>query len=168
MDSRSYPTGYANVNVTQGYVDKMKMDPNEAREHVMGVALAHVFGLKAGLKEFGQKGEKAVSKELSQLQDMDTYVPVDPSTLTREQKVEALASLLFITQKRDGSVKGRLVADGSKQRRRPNYKKEDAASPTVSNEGVFITAVIEAYGERNVACFDIPCAYLHVNNNKAV
>jgi hypothetical protein len=54
MDNRSYPTGYANVNVTPGYVGKMKMNPLEAREHVMGVALAHVFGLKAGLKEFGQ------------------------------------------------------------------------------------------------------------------
>jgi len=62
MDNRSYPMGYANVNVSPGYVDKMKMDPNEAREHVMGVALSHVFGLKAGLKEFGQKGEKTYPK----------------------------------------------------------------------------------------------------------
>ena len=134
----------------------------------MGVALAHVFGLKAGLKEFGQKGEKAVSKELVQLQDMNTYIPVDPSTLTREQKVEALASLLFLTQKRNGDVKGRLVADGSKQRRRPDYKKEDAASPTVTNEGVFITAAIEAFERRDVACFDIPGAYLHTLNDEVV
>ena len=94
MDNRSYPTGYANVNVSPGYVDKMKMDPQEARDHVLGVALAHVFGLKAGLKEFGQKGEKAVSKELAQLQDMDTYVPVDPSTLTLFIKRQATSALV--------------------------------------------------------------------------
>ncbi len=30
-------------------------------------------------------------------------------------------------------------------------------------EAVFITAVIEAHKERNVACFDIPGAFLHTN-----
>ena len=53
MDNCNYPTGYVNINVTPGYVDKLKMSPLETREHVMGVALAHVFGLKMGLKEFG-------------------------------------------------------------------------------------------------------------------
>ena len=37
------------------------------------------------------------------------------------------------------------MADRSKQQRRPGYKKEDAASTTVSNKGVMITAVIEVH-----------------------
>ena len=99
IDNQEYPTGYANVNVNPGYVDSMKMGSLEVRDNFLGVALSHMFGLKAGLKEFGPRGEKEISKELTQLQDMDTYVPVDPSKLTRKQKVEALASLLFLTQK---------------------------------------------------------------------
>jgi hypothetical protein len=54
-----------------------------------------------------------------------------------------------------------MCGNGSKQRRRPGYKKEDSASPTVSLEGVFLTAAIEAHERRHVACFDIPGAFLH-------
>ena len=68
---------------------------------------------------------------------------------------------MFLTQKQDGRFKARGVADGSKQSRRPGYKKEDAASPTVSNEGVMITGAIEAHEGRDVATFDILGAYLH-------
>ena len=77
VDNCEYPTGYVNVNVTPGYVGGNKMGPLKARECILGVALAHVFGLKKGLKEFGPRGEKAISKELTQLQDMETYIPVD-------------------------------------------------------------------------------------------
>ena len=54
-----------------------------------------------------------------------------------------------------------MCGDGSKQRRRPEYKKEDSASPTVSLEGMLLTASIEAYEKRHVACFDIHGAFLH-------
>ena len=60
------------------------------------------------------------------------------------------------------------MADDSKQRKRPNYKKEDAASPTITNEGVFITAAIKAHEERDMAYSDIPGAYLHTHNDEVV
>ncbi len=83
--------------------------------------------------------------------------------MTVSQRAVAMQSLLFISEKRDKRIKLRLVADGSVQRRRPGYKKEDLAAPTVSTDGVFITGAIKAWEERIIACFDIPGAFLHAD-----
>ena len=71
-----------------------------------------------------------------------------------------------IVEKRDGRVKAQAVADGSKERTQPGYKKEDGTSPTIAMDSIMITAAIEAHKRRNVATIDIPGAYLHVYNNK--
>ena len=47
---------------------------------------------------------------------MDTYEPVHKSDLTFEGRKKALVSLMFITDKRNGDIKDRKVADGSKHR----------------------------------------------------
>ena len=65
---------------------------------------------------------------------MDTHFTMDLSKLTRQQKQEALASLMNLAKKRGGRIKARCAADGSKQRRMEGYKKEDATSPTVHNK----------------------------------
>ena len=118
------------------------------------------FSLKAGMAKFGNRATTAVIKELTQLQDMKTYVPMDPDKMTRQQKAEALNSLMFLVEKRDGRIKLRACTNRSAQKRRPGYKKEDSASPTVSTEALFITAAIEAHKNCKVACFDIPGAFL--------
>ena len=69
-------------------------------------------------------------------------------------------------EKQDGSVKVWAVADGSKERTLPGYKKEDGASPTVSTDSIMITAAIDAHEWRNFATIDIPGAFLHAFNNK--
>ena len=92
---------------------------------------------------------------------MHTYEPVDPETMTEQQKAEALNSLIFLTEKRNGDVKSRMCGNGSKQRHRPGYKKEDSVLPTVSLEGVLLTAAIKAHELRRIACFDIPGVLLH-------
>ena len=48
-------------------------DEAEALEEIMGVAMEQHFIIRAGLKKFGSKGEKAVSNELTQLHTMSTY-----------------------------------------------------------------------------------------------
>jgi hypothetical protein len=58
-------------------------------------------------------------------------------------------------------VKGRGCADGRKQRK--YIAKEDASSPTVATESVFITAVIDAEEGRDVAVVDIPGAFMQAN-----
>jgi hypothetical protein len=100
----------------------------------LGVALMQ-YSIKAGLKKFGEKGEAAVTKELKQLHDMTTFYPVDSKTLTKEDKAKAIASLMFLKEKRDGTVKGRACADGRKQRE--EFTKQDATSPTVSVDSIF-------------------------------
>ena len=92
---------------------------------------------------------------------MEIYIPLDPIALSKQDRAKALSLLMLLTQKCDGRIKVRGVANSSKQRRRPGYKKEDAASPMVLNKRVMITASIEAHADRHVKCFDITGAYLH-------
>jgi hypothetical protein len=68
---------------------------------------------------------------------------------------------MFLKEKRDKSVKARMCADGRKQR--GDWTKQQSTSPTVATELVFIRAVIDAHEGRDVACFDIPGAFLHVD-----
>ena len=69
-----------------------------------------------------------------------------------------MESHLFLKKKRDGTIKGRTVAGGNKQR---NYiSKDDASSPTVATESVLFTSIIEAFEKRDVATIDIPNAFI--------
>ena len=114
-------------------------------EEIIGVSMAQHFSVRYGLKLFGVRGEKAVSKDLDQLHNMHTCDPVDPKKLTKKQSMDTLSSLMFLIEKRNGAVKARACDDGSKQRKKENYRKEDSKSPTCSNEGVMITSAIKAH-----------------------
>ena len=70
--------------------------------------------------------------------------------------------LIFLTEKRDGCIKARNVADGSKQR--AWMSKEEATSPTVALELVLLSAVIDAKEDREVAVVDIPNAFIQTEN----
>jgi hypothetical protein len=87
------------------------------------------------------------------------FLPVARESLCKEERAKALASLVFLKEKRDDSVEAWMCIDGRKQR--GDWAKQDTTSPTVSTEAVFITALIEVHNERNVACFNIPGAFLH-------
>src|SRR5210317_1748750 len=113
---------------------------------------------KEGLRRFGEEGNKAALAEMEQLHMRDTFKPVLPSNLTPEKKKEVLESIMLLKQKRDGTIKGRNCADGRKQREFTS--KEEAASPTVKLESAFLTSVIEAHEERDVATVDIPNAFI--------
>ena len=81
---------------------------------------------------------------------MDTWLPEDPTMLSRAEKVKALSSLMFLVEKRSRNVKLRVCVNGAPQ---IDYIcKEDASSPTVENESVFITSVIAAHKKRFVLC----------------
>jgi len=90
--------------------------PEEDREEwVLGVALAQ-YSITAGLKKFKEKGERGVTKELTQMHDMRVFTPVFKDSLNKEERSKALASLMFLKEKRDKTVKARMCADGRKQR----------------------------------------------------
>ena len=127
---------------------------------------SNVFSLTAGLKRFGDKGEAAVSKELNQFNMLNTFTPLDAKTLTYDQRRSALASLIFLTEKRNGDIKARACANGKPQRE--HIAKEETASPTVTTEANFALAAIAAHERRFVATMDLPGAFLHADNDSFV
>ncbi len=74
--------------------------------------------------------------------------------------------LMFLKKKQDKLVKACMCAGGHKQR--GDWTKQQSASPTIATELVFITTVIDAYKGLDVACFDIPGAFLHANLDKDI
>ena len=99
-------------------------------EHIAGVVLGHQHSLKTGRELFGEKADTAITKELQQIHDLETYDTVYKSDLSHKEKKDALESLMFITEKTNGTVKSRTVADGSKQRTYNGYEKSYGSSPT--------------------------------------
>ncbi len=124
------------------------------------------YNLKPGLRKFGNKGEMAAMNELTQLHVMDTWKPMYADKLSREQQMQALSSLLFLKEKRSGDIKGRACVN-----RAPQWayiQKDDAASPTVSTESTFITALIAAKEQHKVQCYDVPRAFENTNVDEEV
>ena len=74
------------------------------------------YGYKAALRRFADGAETAVQKELLQIHNRDAFAPQFMKALTPEQRRRALESIVMVKQKRDDSLKGRLCADGRKQR----------------------------------------------------
>ena len=115
--------------------------------------------LQKGLKVFGyERGSSASGKELDQLHNRSCFAPLSVSSLTPSEKEKAMDALMLLTEKRDGTIKGRMVYNGKPTRMWTD--KEDSASPTVSLESIYITAVIDAFEERDVMSADVPNAFI--------
>ena len=99
--------------------------------------------MKTGLRLFGDAGNQAVKSEMGQLHKQTVMKPKYSKDLTTEQRREALAYLMFLRQKRCGTIKAQGCADGRKQR--DKIMKQESASPTVATESVFTTAVVDAH-----------------------
>ncbi len=114
------------------------------------------------MKDFEERGETAVSKELKQFNVYDVFEPLYTNKLSNEEKSKALTLLIFLKEKQDGNVKARSCANGSVQRE--HVAKEEAATPTVALESVFVTAAIDAKEKQKVVTIDVPGAFLHASN----
>ena len=86
--------------------------------------------------------------------------------LGRAEQMKALSVLIFIVEKRNGDIKARTCAVGSKQQTFPGYVKSEWASPTVSTDSVIITSTIEAHQGRDIAIADLPNAFINAFNNE--
>ena len=122
------------------------------------------YGVKRGLKEFGEAGVEAVMKELKQLDEREVISPCHRSEMTEEEIKRALPYLMFLKRKRCGKIKGRGCADGRGQR--DYISKEEASSPTVSLYAMMLGCTIDAIEERDVATADIPGAFLQTEMPK--
>ncbi|MGC8483971.1 MAG: hypothetical protein ACP5OE_10060, partial [Thermodesulfobium sp.] len=65
---------------------------------------------------------------------------------------------MFLTEKRDKSIKGRMVYNGKPTREW--LSREDAASPTVALESIMLTAIVDAKEKRDVMTADVPNAFI--------
>ena len=123
----------------------------------LGVVL-NQMGEREGVATFGQRAVDALFNEFTQLDHMEVFEGVMAEELSYEQKKGALTAINLIKEKRDGTIKGRCVGNGRKQR--GLYPKEQTASPTISNDAMMMTLLIDAMEERDVGIADVKGAYL--------
>ena len=71
---------------------------------------------------------------------------------------------MFLTEKRDKSIKGRMVYNGKPTREW--LDKDDAASPTAMLESILLTATIDAFEHRDVMTADVPNAFIQAHMPK--
>jgi hypothetical protein len=149
----------------------LEIDPTKqgykTRKNFMQTATAVMFTqmqAKVGIQQFGEEAIAALVKEFKQLDEgaipgKRVVCPVDPGTLTKQEKIRALNTVTLIKQKRDGSIKGRACADGRKQRK---FLSDDVklSSPTVSLEGLFATLLVDAYEDQHISTFNVTGAFL--------
>ena len=79
-----------------------------------------------------------------------------------------MASMLFITDKRNGDVKAREVAIGSKPCMYDGYNNSNGSFPTVNTGILFITVLVDAHERRSVAMLDIQNTFLNAENDEYV
>ena len=100
----------------------------------------------------------AILSEYAQLRDTDTVRVLRAESLSRSQKEGALELLTLIKKKRCGKIKGRVCANGRKQRK--YIRKDEVSSPTVRLESILATLAIDSKEKRFVATADVAGAYL--------
>jgi hypothetical protein len=116
------------------------------------------YNLRQGIKKFGDQGKAAVLTELRQLYDRYVMNPVNKYDLTPEERKGALRYLMFLKEKRSGTIKGQGCADGRPQR--DYMSKKETSSPTVATEALLLTCTVDAVKGRDVATCDIPGAHM--------
>ena len=125
------------------------------------------YGMKAGLKIFGDGGLDAVSSEIrDNLHGRGVIEPVRRERVTHHIRMESLSYLMFLKRKRSGKIKGRGCADGRKQRE--YITRAESSSPTVSTPALMATCLLDAIEGRFVATIDIPGAFLQATMDDEV
>ena len=160
-----------NTSITQTWknIDSMPAPTQSADTHsptqmqnihkaIVGLMFTQMSAHK-GIKKHGRLAIDALRKEFLQFKALDVLEPLDAFTLTDEQKSESLRALSVIKEKSDGTIKGRTCADGSSQQGK--FSKAETGSPTISNDALFLSIMIDAHEERDVATADVAGAYLH-------
>ena len=135
------------------------MDMNE-KYGVGEKCFAQQYMLNKGLKVFGEKGKAASKKELKQLHDRLCFTPKSVAEMTPLETARAVEALMFLSEKRDGTIKGRRVYNGIPIREW--LSREESASPTAALESIFLLAVVDAKEGRDVMTCDVPNAFIQM------
>ncbi len=89
MEQMHTTTGTGKINNAEHVVDK-ELIMMHKHEIAVWDYLMTQYNLKPGLHKFGKKGTEAAVSELTQLHVMDTWKVMDPSQVSREERVKAL------------------------------------------------------------------------------
>jgi hypothetical protein len=136
----------------QPQTKKHNLRPNRERNYSYRFTF---LSIREGLRRFGEKGKEAILDELNLFLNEKVFKSI--KNLTDEQRRKALRIYCFLTEKRDGRIKARAVADGRTQ---ISYTMEETHSPTVKLESIMLCTLIEALEGRHVATVDIKGAFL--------
>jgi hypothetical protein len=93
------------------FIQDITMNVNEHR-----ASFAQQYMLQKGLKVFGNKGHKALMKEINQQHKRTCFAPLKVKEMKHSKRKKAQMALMFLTEKRDKSVKGRMVYNGKPTR----------------------------------------------------
>lgn len=126
--------------------------------YLRGKYFVQKFNLRKGLKEFDDEGINASKAELQQMRERMCWRAVAVKDLTRKERMRAQESLIVLTKKKSGAIKGQLAFNGKPTR--AWLGAEDKSSPTVLTESLFLTCVIDAHKRRDVMVLDIPNAFI--------
>jgi hypothetical protein len=94
--------------------DTFEYDTEEAS--ILAMSFAQIYGLTKRLIKFGDKGKKAAIAEMKQLHDRDSFRPININHYDRDDRKRVMESIMFLTEKKDGTIKARNVTDGCKQK----------------------------------------------------
>ena len=83
--------------------------PKEDREEfARRVALVH-YSMNAGIKKFKAKGKAGVTKELTQMHNINVFRLIEVESLNYDKKKKALSLLMFLKEKKGQFGKGMNV-----------------------------------------------------------
>ena len=91
--------GVININLAEDVPPSDGMSEEENEVHILGVIMLEHYSMKKGIELFGNQAETLVTKEIKKINNMNTYKPKHAHELTNKERKEALALLLFITEK---------------------------------------------------------------------
>jgi hypothetical protein len=90
------------------------------------------YSLKKGIKKFGDLAIEAAQKEMKQMVKRKCFDPISKAGLNEAERQHALESLIFLSEKKDGSLKVHHCANGSAQRE--YMQRVEVTSLTVNTE----------------------------------
>ena len=76
-----------------------------------GTNLYQQYILQKGLRKFGDRGMTGVTKEVQQLHNRGCFKPLLPNDISDSELRKTVRALIFLAEKKDLSIKGRMVYD---------------------------------------------------------
>ena len=107
--------GVINIEVDNDALPPPEMTKEECESHCVGLCMATIYNMRNGTEIFGDKADKAVMKELVEIDKFETYQLIHKNDLSREDRDRALESMMKISDKEidqetgEHKIKGRLV-----------------------------------------------------------